>query len=112
MGQSRQCRGCRRLSRGNRPPTESGGLFRSLRPQAWERKTKKANSSNSSKGVTEHRDFKERQTLLLEGKFRNQEKEQIYLYSMSAEASLLELLLGPRVPEKLPGSGHPRNPLG
>jgi hypothetical protein len=24
----------------------------------------------------------------------------------------LELLLGPRVPEKLPGSGHPRNPLG
>lgn len=57
MGQSRQCRGLQKAFKGNLPPTESGGLFRSLRPQARERKIGKVNSSSSSKGVTEHKDF-------------------------------------------------------
>lgn len=43
--------------KGNFLPTESGGLFRALRTQAWRLKTRKVNSMNSSKGVIEHKDF-------------------------------------------------------
>lgn len=57
MGQSRQCRRPQKAFKGNFPPTKSGGLFRALRPQAWELKTRKVNSMSSSKGMTEHKDF-------------------------------------------------------
>lgn len=46
-----------KASRGNVPPTKSGGLFRAPRPQAWELKTRKVNSISSSKGMTEDNNF-------------------------------------------------------